>query len=79
MQSAPRRPVGRREVIAEHKQFIKETIRNFWAETSLETAMAQTVLGSMIILLKHSSNHEGLGPIVVYFKYHSGLTSETPQ
>jgi hypothetical protein len=44
MQSAPRRPVGRREVIAKHKLLIKETIRNFCAETSLETAMAQTVL-----------------------------------
>jgi hypothetical protein len=44
MQSAPRRPVDRREVIAKHKLFIKERIRNFYAETSLETAMVQTVL-----------------------------------
>jgi hypothetical protein len=31
-QSAPRRAVDRREVIAKYKTFIKESIRNFCAE-----------------------------------------------
>jgi len=45
MQSAPRRPVDRREVVAKYKLFIKESVRNLCAETSSEKAMARTVLG----------------------------------